>query len=51
MKYCENCVVSEGKCDKLQMKELKTICKSKGLKKYSKLKKQGLIDLLKKDSE
>ena len=40
--------LEEEKLTKLSVKELKKLCKDKGLKKYSKLKKLELIELLQK---
>ena len=39
--------LDEEKLTKLSVKDLKKLCKDKGLEKYSKLKKDELIELLK----
>ncbi len=41
----------EKNINKMTVKELKALCKSKGIKGYSKLKKQQLLDLLKPKEE
>jgi len=47
--FCEECYIIN--LSDLKVKELKVLCKEKGLKKYSKLKKQQLIELLKPKEE
>jgi len=61
--FCNNCLKCSHNCSKdneeeeekdlskLKVKELKAMCKEKGLKRYSKLKKQQLLDLLKPKEE
>ena len=44
--FCYECYLKTTDANKLKVKELKALCKSKGIKGYSKLKKQELLDLL-----